>query len=508
MKKTLFAAFFAAFLLTGFAGASSSTPATTDAEPPKEREFYKPTEYAQMDFNDENSRWCFQRSRKSEHFIVFWEAGFGADPNGAETPEKMRVDVDDLLAKAERSYQTNVRRLGFCREGKSALERYRMEIYLLWQEEWLATGAGYDNVIGALWVNPSTCQPVGATIAHEIGHSFQYQVYCDRLFNGGEPEPLTGFRYAHMSSRSRVERPSQESCGDAPVFAYNEEGMGNTIWEQSANWQACQDYPETAFEWYYPEVWFPNCHRAFENEWTRYQSYWLLYAVKELHGADAVGRIWNAAVEPEDFLDCYLRVFCDGDIERLNDELYYYASRCVTFDFADARDLITDGWRDRYQTRLYPTEREKTMRVAYASCPDESGFNAIPLDPARYVDGRATLRFKALAQGSALAADDPGEYFAGSVPDKVAGTTRRYNDAQPGVVAEHRYGFVAQLEDGSRVYGETNKGSENEVSFDIPEGTKRLWFVVVGAVSKHCRHVWNEKEIDDLQLPYEITFLN
>ena len=28
----------------------------------------------------------------------------------------------------------------------------------------------YDDVIGALWVNPSTCQPVGATIGHEIGH--------------------------------------------------------------------------------------------------------------------------------------------------------------------------------------------------------------------------------------------------------------------------------------------------------------------------------------------------
>lgn len=63
-----------------------------------------------------------------------------------------------------------------------------MEIYLLYQSEWLATGSGYDNVIGALWVNPSTCQPVGSTIAHEIGHSFQYMVFCDYLLQKGVPE--------------------------------------------------------------------------------------------------------------------------------------------------------------------------------------------------------------------------------------------------------------------------------------------------------------------------------
>ncbi|MBR5757590.1 MAG: hypothetical protein IKX88_03220 [Thermoguttaceae bacterium] len=509
MKKTLLATLFVAFLWTGFGiVAHVASDAAAQAAETKEREFYKPKEFEQMDFNDEQSRWCFQRSRKSEHFIVFWESGFGADPNSADTPEKMRVDVDDLLAKAETFYRTNVERLGFCQEGKSALDRYRLEIYLLWQEEWLATGAGYDNVIGALWVNPSTCQPVGATIGHEIGHSFQYQVYCDHLLNGAAPEPLTGFRYAHDTPRPAAASSLKSAESDETVFDYNEDGMGNTIWEQCANWQAYQDYPENAFEWFYPDVWFPNCNRAFENEWMRYQSYWLLYAIKDLHGADAIGKVWNAAVDPEDFLDCYLRVFCGGDVERLNDELYFYASRCVTFDFDDARDFITDNWRDRYRTVLYPTENEKTMRVAYADCPDETGFNAIPLDPARYVDGVAKIRFKALEQGAALAEDDPGEYFAGGAPSKVAGTTRRYNVTASDVVAEHRYGFVAQLEDGSRVYGEANKGAEKEISFAIPERTKRLWFVVVGAASKHRRHVWNEKELDDLQLPYEITFVN
>lgn len=43
---------------------------------------------------------------------------------------------------------------------------------------------------------PSTCHPVGSTIAHEIGHSFQYQVYADKVNKQGYPADLHhGFRY-------------------------------------------------------------------------------------------------------------------------------------------------------------------------------------------------------------------------------------------------------------------------------------------------------------------------
>ncbi len=139
--------------------------------------YYKPQEFANMDMLRSDSKWSWFRSRQSEHFFVFWEAGFGDDPNAETVPEHMRVDIDDLLNKAERYYQTNIEKLKFAElgKGKSYLDKYKMEIYLLYQEEWLATGSGYDNKIGALWVNPSTCQPVGSTIAHEIGHSFQFR---------------------------------------------------------------------------------------------------------------------------------------------------------------------------------------------------------------------------------------------------------------------------------------------------------------------------------------------
>lgn len=120
--------------------------------------YYKPAEFASMDMLRSDAQWSWFRSKQSEHFFVFWEAGFGDDPNAETVPANMRVDIDDLLEKAEQFYQTNIDKLGFAEtgQGKSRLDQYKMEIYLLYQEEWLATGSGYDDVIGALWVNPST----------------------------------------------------------------------------------------------------------------------------------------------------------------------------------------------------------------------------------------------------------------------------------------------------------------------------------------------------------------
>lgn len=68
--------------------------------------FYQPQEYSDNDYSNPDSRWCFARSSESAHFIAFWEAGFGEDPSNVS--ENMRVDIADLLEKAETFYQTNV----------------------------------------------------------------------------------------------------------------------------------------------------------------------------------------------------------------------------------------------------------------------------------------------------------------------------------------------------------------------------------------------------------------
>ena len=252
--------------------------------------YYKPQEF-NFDMLRNDAKWSWFRSKQSEHFFVFWDAYFGDDPNSSALAEADRVDVDDLLQKAEQFYKTNIDRLGMVvtGQGKSYLDQYKMEIYLLYQTEWLATGSGYDNVIGALWVNPSTCQPVGSTIGHEIGHSFQYQVYCDQVLNGAPNDFTTGFRYGYDGSNG-----------------------GNGFWEQCAQWQSYQDYPEQYFGdgWY--NVWPLNCHRHFENEWMRYASYWLQCYWTEKHGDKTVASIWQNSRYPYDAIQTYSQLY-NGD---------------------------------------------------------------------------------------------------------------------------------------------------------------------------------------------------
>lgn len=54
-----------------------------------------------------DARYSWWRSKQSEHFVVFWEPGFKDDPNAENVPEALRVNIDDLLNKAEQFYKTN-----------------------------------------------------------------------------------------------------------------------------------------------------------------------------------------------------------------------------------------------------------------------------------------------------------------------------------------------------------------------------------------------------------------
>lgn len=440
--------------------------------------YYKPAEFSNMNMFRSDAKWSWFRSKQSEHFFVFWEAGFGDDPNAETVDAALRVDIDDLLKKAEQFYKTNIEVLKFAElgQGKSYLDKYKMEIYLLYQTEWLATGSGYDNTIGALWVNPSTCQPVGSTIAHEIGHSFQYQVYCDKLFQGATDDLKHGFRYGYEGSNG-----------------------GNGFWEQCAQWQSYQDYPGELFPNYHFDVWLANCHRHFEHEWMRYASYWLQYYWTQKHGIETLGEIWKKSVSPEDAIGTYMRLYCGNQWEVMSTELYDYAARMATFDIDRIRDY-SDGYIGKYATKLYQIE-DGYYQVAYASCPSTTGFNVIALNVPQ-AGSTISVDFEGLAPGSALAADDPGEYMESEV---VKGNVDKYN---AGTVsnAGWRYGFVALQKDGTRVYGEMNQKATNTAEFAVPANTEKLFFVVLGAPKQYKAHPWDEKELNDDQWPYKVKF--
>lgn len=443
--------------------------------------YYKPAEFEGMDMLRSDAKWSWFRSAQSEHFFVFWEAGFGDDPNSESVPSHLRVDIDDLLEKAEKFYKTNIETLKFAEvgQGKSYLDRYKMEIYLLYQEEWLATGSGYDNTIGALWVNPSTCQPVGSTIAHEIGHSFQYQVYCDKMCQGESDDLKSGFRYGYEGSNG-----------------------GNGFWEQCAQWQSFQDYPAEMFTTYNFDVWLNNNHRHFENEWMRYASYWLQSYWVMKHGMETIGNIWRNSRYPEDAIAAYTRLYCNGSWEHTKEELYDYASRMATFDIDGVREY-SDGYLGRYHTTFY--KNGEYYQIAYADCPEATGFNVIPLNVPDASNTVVTADFVGLEPGATLAADDPGEYMES---EAVKGTVTKYNTAGTAGDMGWKYGFVALKQDGTREYGTPTAEKNGKVTFTVPAGTKNLYFIVLAAPQTYSAHPWDEKELTDRQFPYQVKFEN
>ena len=436
--------------------------------------YYKPKEF-NFDMLRNDAKWSWFRSKQSEHFFVFWDAYFGDDPNSTSLKEEDRVDVDDLLQKAEQFYKTNITRLGMVvtGQGKSYLDQYKMEIYLLdpTPEWWVATGSGYDDVIGALWVTPSTCKPVGSVIGHEIGHSFQYQTYCDNVKNGAANDFKSGFRYGYEGSNG--------GCG---------------FWEQCAQWQSYQDYPQQALNDDWNAVWYQQCHRHFEHEWQRYASYYLQYYWTELHGDKTLGRIWNESKYPEDASGAYMRIF-GVDYENYKKQLFAYAQRCVTFDFDGTRSYFTNQ-NTLYKTTLY--NQDGYYQISYEQCPQPTGFNVINLEvPA--AGTKVTVNMEALKAGSKLPDADPGNQVNGDF--QVVGNTSTYNKV--GSDQAIAYGFVAIKEDGSRDYSEMSlTDAKGTAVYTVPAKTKMLYLVVQGAPKSYRQCPWDDKEETDMQCPY------
>ncbi len=427
--------------------------------------------------------YSWHRSKQSEHFFVFWSPEFGADPNSSDVPANMRVDIDDLLLKAEKFFDTNVNQLGMATlgQGKSMLDNYKMQIYLIYQDEWLATGSGYDDKIGALWVNPSTCQPVGSTIAHEIGHSFQYQTYADRVQTQGVPaDGTSGFRYGFVGP----------------------DGSGNggcAYWEQCAQWQAQRDYPEEQFTTYNFDVWLNNCHRHFHHEWQRYASYWLQSYWVEKQGIEAYGKIWTESVAPEDAISAYTRIYNGGNYATTREELFDYAVRMATFDIKDVREYA-NGYLDRYNTKMFYNSESGEYQISYANCPGATGFNVIALNVPEN-GGAVSVDFRGLDYGAPLFGKDKGVMVDGD--GNTVGTTDKYNAVGGAENMGWRYGFVA-LSGGKRTYSSVGKDAKGNLSFNVPANTELLYLVVQGSPEVYMSHGWDEVEENDAQFPYVI----
>ncbi|RFM31485.1 DUF4859 domain-containing protein [Chitinophaga silvisoli] len=411
---------------------------------------YKPKEMANMDWNSAASEWSLSRSKQSDHFILFWAQGYGTDlPSSSNVPEKYRVDIDDLLAKAEKFYHYYVDTLKFAVIGNktSYLEKYKMMIFLYHQDDWLATGLGYDDIIGALWISPQTCQPVNATLAHEVGHCFQYQVSCDLGTSHG-------YRWGYG--------------GDG----------GNTFWEQCAQWQAFKLYPDDVFGGWLGGY-LDNYNKHILHEDYRYSSYFIHHYWTQKRGLDFIAKLWRQSQASEDAVQTYQRL-ANISNEQFNDEIYDASSRLVTWDIDDIRD----GGKNYIGAQSYKVSRQSdgSFQPDPGFCPQTTGYNALPLNVPQ--------------AGTNISAAFKG------IPNATG-----YNTVNASL-AGYRYGFVALLNNGTRVYSTMYKKITDTAAFTVPADCARLWFVVTGAPSVYNQHAWDNNNANDEQWPYNVKFGN
>jgi len=434
--------------------------------------YYKPAEF-NYDMLRSDSEWSWCRSRQSEHFFVFWGRGYGSvSPSDLDPSNALYVDIDDLLEKAEEFYRVNIDLLKFADtgHGKSNLDKYKMQIYLLHQTDWLATGGGYDDTIGALWINPSTCHPVGSTIAHEIGHSFQYQVYADAVANGAPNNYSTGWRYGI--------------------------GQGCGFWEQCAQWQSYQSYAEQAFSTVNFTEFVNNSHRHFTHEHQRYASYFLMWHWASKYGVQEIGELWRTSKKPEDPIQTYQRKH-GLSMDALNADLWEYAARCATWDFdAEATNLF-EGQLTGVTQSVREFGRGYIGRIGWSGDYDAStGFYTVSPARAPEATGFNLIRLNVPEAGTALSIRFEG------MPD--AEGFQKVSDPS---VAGWNVGFAALLEDDSRVYSDCVRiRTADDIAYTVPEGTKKLWLVVAATPETYLQHLWDEDDTNDEVWPFRVRF--
>lgn len=434
-------------------------PVTADAS---DKDIYIPYSMRGSDFNNENSQWCYARSKESEHFIIFWEKGFGNDPSKATPPSGSTADytvnVDDVLKVADNAFETNAEKLGFVVAGASKTDEYKMIIRLYYMEDWMATGSGEDDMIGVLNLSPWAARAGGHTVAHEVGHCFQYQTHCDI------GDPKRGFNYG---------------------FGENGAG-GNCWWEQCAQWQGFELFPDEIFTNYRFSEYLSNHHKNIIHETPRYANYFIQWYWTFKHGDDFIGRMWREAKYLEDPIDAYKRM--NGlTQEEFNDDMHECNCRLATWDIPSIKEYGKNYVNARSQCKMDESDDEGYYRISPEQCPENYGYNVIQLN---IPQNEKTIK----------------AYFKGIIPD---GTT--YRRISP-FDAEWRYGFVAVDKNGERFYSDMGtakyKDEADTLEFTCPENCVSLMMVVTGCTRRHWHHEWDDNDSNDEQWPYEIKFGN
>ena len=399
------------------------------------------------DYQSASSQFNIFRMKETDNFVAFWEAGFGDDPSKTAN-SKYRFQLDDLMEESEGMYKFYRDTLKFVEKGNSLTDKYRMNFYIYYSDEGTVYGGGADDKVGVMWLTPGRIQtkPYG-TMAHEMGHAFQYMVACDGHWG-----------YSSAPAGSSIQ----------------------SIFEMTSQYMLFQYYPTwMQFESYHVDNYLLNTYKTFLHEDIMYDNPFVLEYWSDKHGRDFVGKLWNEAIKGEDPVMTYKRI-TGIDQATFNNEMADAAMKFITWDMDRIREHAKD-FANKHTCELNFVGNG-WYRVASSKCPQNYGYNAIRLKvPTSEIEVK--LRFRGL----------PGAEGYHAVNIDKAGW---------------RYAFLAEKSNGEKVYGDIYSDATEEVTFSVPDNTTYLWLVVTGAPTEHWEHICDNNADNDEQWPYEIKLIN
>ena len=305
------------------------------------------------DFNHPDSEFCFQRSKSTDNFVLFWAKEYGTDPRTNAIVNR-RFDADAFLKECDRFYDYYVHTLKWVDPEKSYATKYKFLLFVLGGDDGTAFGGTVGDKIGAFWT-PATRinRPPYGVAAHELGHSFQALLRAD----------------------------------GARSFA------GGSIHEMTSQYMLWQVYPEwLTFENYHLNDFMKATHLAFLHEENQYHCAQVLEYWSGKHGVEFIGKMWREVQRGEDPVMTYQRLTGITQ-EQFNDEIFDASRRFVTWDLPRI-EKVAARYANQHTTAL-TNAADGWYQIAADKVPQNYGYNAIQLEvPA--ASTKVRLDFKGL----------------------------------------------------------------------------------------------------------------
>jgi hypothetical protein len=322
---------------------------------------------------------------ESDNLAILWHKEFGADPS-INPNERKRFNPKKAIKELERFYDYYVNQLKLVEKGNSLTDKYKMVLYVLSGEGGTAFGGGTDNKVGMLWTPPGRMSkmPYG-TLAHELGHSFQYIMRADH--------------------------------GTGPRGAISEMSAQYLLWQVYPEWMTFENYHLVDF--------MKKSHYAFLHPTNMYHSPYVLEYWSNKHGIEFFGKLCRSTKEGEDPVATYKRI-TNLNQEQFNDEMFDACRRFITWDMKRI-EYVAKPYANQHKAALTVSENG-WYRIAKSNCPQNYGYNGIKLQVPK-AGTKLKLSFKGIAgsEGFNAVKTDKAGWRYGFVAYKKDGS-RIYSD--------------------------------------------------------------------------------